>query len=114
MGEEAVELHSDEFIVLIHRDRGRNEWVEVGTKVRPRPRAPLRSYLLSRLIDYRDGSEPNQKSRLEAEARWLDEHEEEILDSSLINSEQLRLWDIDATRVQFGQKPRGKWPRRPS
>jgi hypothetical protein len=49
---------------------------------------------------------------LEAEARWLVDHEEVILDSAVINSEELRLWNADAARVMFGQKPRRRWPSR--
>jgi hypothetical protein len=112
MGEEAVRLDSDEFTVTISRDRGGGEWITVGSKVRPKARAPLRSYLLCRLIAFRNGSEPNPLCDLEAEARWLVDHEEVILDSALINSEELRLWNADAARVMFGQKPRRRWPPR--
>jgi hypothetical protein len=108
MGEEVVELDSKEFKVPIRRDRGRNEWIEIGTKLGPRPRARLRSYLLARLIAYHEGSEPNTECDLEAEACWLMNHEEKVLDSSLINAEDMRLWNADAARAQFGQKPRRK------
>src|SRR5579871_3254006 len=104
MGEEAVRLDSDEFSVLVMRDRGGNEWIEVGSKIRPKPRAPLRRYLLCRLTGYLFGADPQAPCDLEAESRWLVDHEEEILDSALINSEGLRLWNVDAARVQFGGK----------
>lgn len=114
MGEEVVQLDCHEFEVLIRRDRWTNpiEWIEVGSKIRPRPHAPLRRYLLCRVIAYRYGSDPDHAGDLEAEARWLIDHEEEILDSALLNAEELRLWNVDAARVMLGQKPRGKWPRR--
>ena len=111
MGEEVVQLDSDEFKILVNRDRGGNEWIEVGSKIRPKPRAPLRSYLLCRLIAFLYGSAPKDRCDLEAEARLLVEREKELLNSVLINSEELRLWNTDAARVMFGQKPHGNWPR---
>jgi hypothetical protein len=79
MGEEFVELDSDEFRVQISRDRGENEWIEIGSKIRPKPRAPLCSYLLCRLIAFCHGSDPMNRCDLEAEARWLIDCEEELL-----------------------------------
>ena len=113
MGDEEVQLDSEEFTVTINRDRGGSEWIVVGSKVRPKARAPLRSYLLCRLIAFRNGSEPHpvRHRGLKAEARWLVDHADLILDSALINSEELRLWNADAARVMFGQKPRGRRPR---
>jgi hypothetical protein len=111
MGEEAVRLDSEEFTVKIYRDRGGSEWITVGSKVRPKARAPLRNYLLCRLIAFRDGSEPNPACDLKAEAKWLADHADVVLDSALINSEELRSWNVDAARVMLGEKPRGRWPR---
>ena len=108
MGEEAVQFDSEEFRVTISRDRGGNEWIAVGSKVRPRARAPLRSYLLCRFIAFRNGSDPNPRCDLESEARWLVDHEEVILDSAMINSEELRLWNADGARIMFGARPRKK------
>ena len=113
MGEAWVRLQSEEFFVEVYRDRGGREWITIGSKVRPKPRAHLRNFLLSRSSSYLDGKlDPNPKIDLEAEAGWLLANQDVILDSSFINSEDLRLWNVDAARVLFGQKPRRRLRRK--
>jgi hypothetical protein len=59
------------------------------------------------LISYLDGRlDPNPRIEFEAEAEWLLAHQELILDSAFINSEDLKNWNVDAARMLFGQKPR--------
>jgi hypothetical protein len=107
MGEARVRLHSEEFVVDVYRDRGGWEWITVGSKIRPRPRAHLRTFLLCRLIAYLDRRlDPNPRIEFEAEAEWLTVHQDIIFNSAFINEEDLRDWDVDAARVLFGQKPR--------
>jgi hypothetical protein len=112
MGEAWVRLQSVEFVVTVFRDRGASEWITVGTKARPRPRAHLRSYLLRRLVSYLDGGlDPNPEgSDLETEAKWLTGRQDQIFNSAFINSEHLRFWNLNASRMQFGLEPR-KRPR---
>jgi hypothetical protein len=106
MGEAWVRLQDDEFVVTAFRDRGGFEWFTVGTKVRPRPRAHLRSFLLERLVSYLDGGQdPNPTADLETQARWLVERQGRILDSAFLNSEDLNFWNLNAARLLFGQKP---------
>jgi hypothetical protein len=113
MGEAWVRLQSEEFVVDVCRDRGGSEWITVGSKVRPRPRAHLRTFLLSRLISYLDGKlDPNHTIEFEAAAEWLLVHQDLIFNSAFINAEDLRDWDVDAARVLFGQKPRKSLRRR--
>jgi hypothetical protein len=101
-----VRLVSDEFLVDILLDRG-EEWIEVGTKIRPGPRKPLRRWPLGHVVAYLDGAaDPYPISDLENETGWLARRADEILDSKLINSEELRRWAVRASRRSFGQKPR--------
>jgi hypothetical protein len=101
-----VRLASDEFVACVIRDRGQ-EWITVGTKVRPKPRAPLRWWPLGHLVAYLDGAvDPYPLSSLEIEAEWLTRRSGEILDSTLINSEELNQWAAKASRRHFGQTPR--------
>src|SRR6185437_1799398 len=89
-----VRLESEEFAVKIIRDRGQ-EWINVGTKVRPKPRAPLRCPPLGHLLAYLDGDDdPCSISTLEAEAEVLTRRADEVFDSTLINSEDYRRWAV--------------------
>jgi hypothetical protein len=109
MGEQAVLLESEDFRVVVMRDRGGSEWITLGTKVRARPRAPLRDYLVSRLIAYHEqANDPNPRPDLETEAKWLIEHEELAFNPAWLNSEELRVWNANASRLLFGQKPRNR------
>ena len=99
-----VHLRTSEFLVDVVRDRGQ-ESITVGTTVRPKPRAPLRSSTLAHLVAFLDGqTDPYPVSDLETEARWLTERADQILDSSVINSEELRKWKVRASRRQWGQR----------
>jgi hypothetical protein len=99
-----VQLSSSEFVVHVIRDRGQ-EWITVGSKIRPKPRAPLRSWPLGSVVAFLDGrSDPYPVLDLATEARWLKQRASEILDSSVINSEELRTWAVRASRRMFGQR----------
>lgn len=101
-----VRLESDEFVVDIVRDRGQ-EWIVVGTKVRREPHAHLQSWPLGHIVAYLDGAaDPYGVCDLEREANWLADREEDILDSALINSEELNHWAVQASRRLFGQNCR--------
>jgi hypothetical protein len=101
-----VRLESEEFVVGVVRDRGQ-EWITVGTKVRPKPRAPLRSWPLAHVVAYLDGAaNPYPISDLETEANWLTRRAGETLDTTLINSEGLNRWAVRASRRLFGPQRR--------
>ena len=98
-------LESDEFVIGVVRDRGQ-EWFTAGSKIRPKPRAPLRHWPLGHVVAYLDGaSDPYPISELEIEAAWLVRRAGEILDSRLLNSEGLNRWSVKASRRSFGQEP---------
>jgi hypothetical protein len=100
-----VRLESREFVVCVIRDRDQ-EWTTVGTKVRPKPRAPLRWWPLSHVVAYLDGArDPYPLCNLETEAEWLIERATQLLDSTLINSEGLRQWAVRSSRARFGRRP---------
>src|SRR3954470_23754047 len=91
-------LESEEFVIGVVRDRGQ-EWFTVGSKVRPKPRAPRRHWPLGHIVAYLDGAAgPYPVSGLELEAGWLVRRAGEILDSTLLNSEGLRRWSVEASR----------------
>jgi hypothetical protein len=102
-----VSLRSDEFVVTIIRDRG-EEWIDVGSKIRPGPRKPIRSWSLGHLVAFLDGAtSPYPIGDLATELDWLDRRAGEILDSALINSKGLSAWAVAASRRLWGQKRRG-------
>jgi hypothetical protein len=102
----SVALRSAEFVVTVVRDRGQ-EWINVGTTVRPGPRKPLPWWPLGHLVAYLDGrQDPFGLVGLDTEMGWLWDRRDEVLDVSLINSEDLWRWAVRASRRRFGQRPR--------
>lgn len=98
----SVELRSMEFIITIGRDRGQ-EWITVGTTVRPGPRKPLRWWPLAHVVAFLDGRpEPYGIVGLDTEMSWLRDRRGEVLSVPLINSEELRRWVVRASRRLFG------------
>jgi hypothetical protein len=101
-----VQLHSSDFVVLVIRDRGQERMV-VGTTTRPKPRAPIRSWPLGHVVAFLDDqSDPYPVSNLTTEACWLKDRPDEILDASLLNSEELREWAVRASRRLWDQRAR--------
>ena len=84
-----------------------SEWVEVHSLIRPRPRAHLRSYSVSRLDGYISGKASDAKlTTLDEQIDTLLRHKKEFLSTEFLNSEELRLWNADAARIMFGEEPR--------
>jgi hypothetical protein len=105
--DQAVLLESGEFTVHVLRERGEKAWILVGSTVRPRKRAHLRSYLLSRLVAYLGMVEdPNREVNFADEVKWLHDYEDQVFDTALLNSEDLRIWNVNAARRMFGHQPR--------
>jgi hypothetical protein len=103
-----VELRSPKFVITIMRDRDQ-EWITVGTTIRRKPRSPLAWWPLGHIVGYLDGRpDPYGLVGLDMEMNWLIERRYQILDVSLINSEDLRKWAARASRKLFGQQPRGE------
>lgn len=99
-------LQNQEVQIFVANDRG-DESVEVNCLVRAKPHAPLRGYSVKRLrayIDKKASEDPT--TSLEEDLRTLMAHQEEFLDPRFLNSEDLRLWNADAARIMFGEKPR--------
>ncbi len=105
-GGASVELRSAEFVVIIGRDRGQ-EWITVGTTVRPGPRQTLRWWPLGHVVGFLDGrAYPYGLVGLDTEMGWLRDRWDEVLSVPVINSEELRRWAVRASRRLFGQRPR--------
>lgn len=105
-GYAVVTLDNDMFTISVTRDRG-EEAVYVLCKVRPRPRAHLRRYHVGALAAFiRRERDPYPLRDFYADAADLLRHEGRILTPKLLNSEELRRWRVEASRRQFGQKPR--------
>jgi hypothetical protein len=103
----SVELRSAEFVITVVRDRGQ-EWITVGTTIRPKPRARFRWWPLGHVVAFLDGrADAYGLVGLDTEMGWLIDRRDEVLDVALINSEYLRRWAVRASRRLFGQRPRG-------
>lgn len=101
-----VELRSAEFVVNVVRDRGQ-EWITVGTTVRPGPRKPLRRWPLGHVVAFLDGrADPYGLVGMDTQMSWLLDRRGEVLSVPVLNSEELRLWAVRASRQLFGQRPR--------
>ena len=102
MGEASLRLENPEFWIEITRDRGGYEDMSIGSKIRSRPRAHLRWWPLGHLRGYLEGQKDQYTfSGLEDQARWLEENENRLLDSSFLNSRELNTWAAKASRRQF-------------
>ena len=99
-----VRLESATLVIDVIRDRG-VEWIEVAAKERPRPRARRRPWPLGHVVAYLDGeAEPYPVSGLEIEAGWLTRRAAEILDPTLLNSDDLNRWAVKASRRRSGPR----------
>lgn len=100
----AIDLENDQFIISVTRNYDEEE-IWVHCKVRPRPRAHLRTYAVGSLSAYIQGrSDPYPLRNFMADCKDLLQYKDQFLDSSFLNSEELRAWKVDASRRHFGQK----------
>lgn len=104
-----VILENDSFIVSATRERTfirDEETIYVHCKMRPRPRAHLRQYAVGDLSAFIEGKlDPYPVRDFSADAKDLLQYEDQCLNVDLLNSEELRVWRVDASRRQFGQRP---------
>ncbi len=103
MGEWFVNMENKEFILAISCDRGGSENIEIGSKIRPKKGAPLRSWSLSHLRGFEDGLEEHYKFKsFSDQSKWLESNETAILNTAALNSEALREWAVKASKRLFG------------
>tara|TARA_R110002072_G_scaffold302161_1_gene484194 strand:+ start:3467 stop:3886 length:420 start_codon:yes stop_codon:yes gene_type:complete len=102
----AVDFENDTFRISISRDRG-FESIEIHAKARPRPRAHLRSWSMSHILGFLDGGPDHADvATLEIAAAALIQRADEVLDVSMINSDEMSTWANIASRRLLGQTPR--------
>ncbi len=108
MGSELLELESPTFLIRVLVERGGSEpALELGAKARPGPRKPLRSYWASQLRAFLEGDLRHYEfNSFEDEAGWVCEERAALLDEEFLNSEELRIWAVKASRRLFGQDVR--------
>lgn len=100
----AIDLENDQFIISVTRNYDEEE-IWVHCKVRPRPRAHFRTYAVGSLSAYIQGrSVPYPLRNLTADCNDLLQYKDQLLDPSFLNSEELRIWEVDASRCHFGQR----------
>jgi hypothetical protein len=103
-----ITLQNQDIQIFVSRDHG-HEHVEVNCLTRPRPRAHLRGYSVKRLKAYLDGKmSADASTSLREDLDTLLKHYDKFLDPAFLNSEDLRLWNVDAARIMFGEKPRNR------
>ena len=105
MGEWFVYYENSEFILGIGRDRGGHIGIELGSKIRRKPRAHMRGpWSMSHLKGYLDERKEHFIFKsIDEEKSWLEENEMKLFDSSLLNSDVLNQWAVKASRRLFGQ-----------
>ena len=105
MGEWFVFYENSEFVLGISKDRGGYIGIDLGSKIRRKPRAQMRGpWSMSHLRGYLDGKKDHFKfKKISEEVSWLEENEMKLFDTSLLNSDGLNLWAVKASRRRFGQ-----------
>lgn len=100
----AYYAETEEFRLDVERDRGGYVGINVGSKVRRKPRAHMRGpWSLSHLRGFLEGhSDHFVFADIEEKIRWLEDNLESLLDTSFLNSDELNKWAIKASRRMFG------------
>jgi hypothetical protein len=109
MGGWHVTLQNLEFVVHVGQDRaGDIEFIAIGSRVRRKPRAQMRGpWSLSHLRGFLDGQRDHRLfHHIQEQSSWLEENENQLFDSSLLNSDDLNTWAVNASRRMFGQDTR--------
>ena len=106
MGGWYSEYQTSEFVATISQDRS-NDAVSVciGARIRVKSRAHMRGpWSLFHLRGFIDGSDDHYIFRsISDQFAWLRANLDRILQSNLLNSEELNQWSISASRRMFGQ-----------
>ncbi|MBU1427168.1 MAG: hypothetical protein KKH12_14640 [Gammaproteobacteria bacterium] len=105
MGEWYVYFENPEFVLGISKDRGDYIGIDLGSKIRRKPRAQMRGpWSMSHLRAYIEGKKEHFKFKnIQEEVSWLEEHEMELFDTSLLNSDELNQWAVKVSRRLFGR-----------
>ena len=105
MGEWFVHYENSEFILGISKDRGDHIGIELGSKIRRKPKAQMRGpWSMGHLRGYLEGKKDHFKFEdVGEEASWLEDNETELFNSSLLNSDGLNQWAVIASRRLFCQ-----------
>ena len=105
MGEWYIYYENSEFILDISQDRSERVTLSLGSKVRRKPRAQLRGpWSMSHLKGYLDGGKDHYLfESTEEEICWVEKNENQLFDSSFLNSDALNQWAVKASRRLFGQ-----------
>ena len=106
MGEWYVYFENADFIVGIGQDRIGHAEIELGSKLRRKPRAHMRGpWSMSHLRGFIDGCKDHYMFiTLGEEASWFDNNDKILFDSNFLNSDELNKWAVKASRRLLGQK----------
>lgn len=101
MGGWLTEFQSDEFIAQVSQDRtGDVVSICIGSNIRPKTGAHMRGpWSLSHLRGYLDGQLDHFRfENPDEQLTWLRNNLNVILDSDLLNSDELNAWAVKASR----------------
>ncbi len=105
MGGWSARFENDEFVVVTSQDRsGDAVGIGIASKMPRGAGAQTRGLTwLSALRGYLEGSPDHHLfSDVEEQLSWLADHLDQLLVSSLINSDELNTWKAKAARRMFG------------
>ena len=105
MGGWCAEYMSDEFRVYAAQDRsGDTIQICVGSRIRRKPRAHMRGpWSLSHMRGYLDGIPDHYLfGDIEEQIAWFRANLATLLQTSLLNSDELNQWAGEAARRRFG------------
>lgn len=105
MGEWFVYYDNSEFLLGISKDRGDHIGINIGSKIRRKPRAQMRGpWSMNHLRGYLDGKKGHYTFKsIRDEVSWLEENEMKLFNTLLLNSDGLDPWAVKAPRRLFGQ-----------
>jgi hypothetical protein len=106
MGAWYIEFRSPTLIVTASQDRtGDSTSICVGSLVRRAPRKQMRGpWSLSHLRGYFDNARIHHSFKsVSDQLAWLRAESNRILDSDMLNSDELNDWAVSASHVMFGQ-----------
>lgn len=103
MGGASVEIEHPEATILIERDRGGSPpGVMLKARDRVRPGARRRGAWISQIRAFLDGSPDARACHLSEDLDWLVAHWNEVMSSAFLNADELRAWQVRASRRLFG------------
>ena len=104
---ELIYFENDRLSIMVSNERS-EESISICCKVRPRPRAQLRHYSIGSLCAFLDGKlKPHPLRDFAQDAEDLLRLEDECMSIDTLNSEDLREWELKASRA-FWKKTANK------